>query len=121
MAETSQIMVAGSEISARAVVAEISSNAAERVNSSNPTVGKLCLSATQVDLERRKCMHTAILPYCHTHNTMNQEPPVVPGLLPMPPLADGSVPLREPERAANLVRFQSELEVCLGKIPTRIC
>lgn len=44
----------------------------------------------------------------------------MPGLLPMPALADGSVPSREPERAANLVRFQSELEASLVKIPSHM-
>lgn len=32
-------------------------------------------------------------------------------LLPLPPLPDGSIPTRSPERRANLIRFQSELEV----------
>jgi mediator of RNA polymerase II transcription subunit 31 len=37
-----------------------------------------------------------------------------PTILPPPPLPDGTVPTRDPERQANLVRFQSELEVRPG-------
>ena len=35
----------------------------------------------------------------------------LPTILPPPPLPDGTVPERSAERTANLVRFQSELEV----------
>ncbi|EJT52976.1 transcription from Pol II promoter-related protein [Trichosporon asahii var. asahii CBS 8904] len=37
----------------------------------------------------------------------------LPTILPPPPLLDGTVPTRSPEKHANLVRFQSELE-CLA-------
>lgn len=35
----------------------------------------------------------------------------LPTILPPPPLPDGTTPTRSPEKQANLVRFQSELEV----------
>jgi hypothetical protein len=100
-------MVDGSEISVRAVVAETAINAVERVNSARFTVGN------HVSMGLEPIWSLLAYAYLHRCHNMNPEPPVVPGLLPMPPLPDGSIPARDPERATNLVRFQSELEVSL--------
>lgn len=63
---------------------------------------------SSASLGAEEIVDLAVTPACIRSWAMELAPEA---LLPLPPLPDGSIPTRSPERRANLIRFQSELEV----------